>query len=419
MNESVTTEVMPVVWLKSLTLLLGCLFISVSALADRSPREVSEAEAWELHSQILTIDTHVDIGEGFATAQLDPGGFTNAQVDLPKMRAGGLDAAFFIVYVGQGALDSEGFEAAHARAEHMYQSIKRMVRAYPNQIGLARTADEVETIHESGRLVALLGMENGYPLGESVNDVPKWAERGLRYVGLTHFGHNQFGGSSNPLPNLGDSDEDPGLTELGRELIAALNDHGILVDVSHVGRRSMLEAVELSRLPVIASHSSAMGVHENLRNLDDEQLKAIRDNNGVAQMVAFRSYVADLYPAVESGQAELRERYLPDGWGEASREDRASYVRELGALRRRYPDVTLEQFVDHIDYAVDLIGIDHVGISSDFDGGGGVEGWDDATETVNVTRELMRRGYSQEEIRALWGGNVLRVLRANESGRRH
>ncbi len=388
------------------------------AHAERQAIEVSEAEAWALHSRILTLDTHVDIGEGFATAQLDPGGFTHAQVDLPKMRAGGLDAAFFIVYVGQGALDADGFDQARHRAEEMYRAIKRMVRAYPAQIGLARTADEVEEIHASGRLVALLGMENGFPLGASVDDIPMWAERGLRYVGLTHFGHNQFAGSSNPRPDLGDADEDPGLSDLGRELVLALNDHGILVDVSHVGRRSMLEAVELSRLPVIASHSGAMGVHENLRNLDDEQLKAIRDNNGVAQMVAFRSYVAELYPAVEAGQARLREQYLPRGWGEASSEDRASYVRELAELRRRHPDVTLAQFVDHIDYAVDLIGIEHVGIASDFDGGGGVEDWDDATETVNVTWELMRRGYSEDEIRALWGGNVLRVMRDNEAGGR-
>lgn len=401
--------------------LLTVLMISCAtsaALAERTPREVTEAEAWDLHSRILTIDTHVDIGDGFATERLDPGGFTSAQVDLPKMRAGGLDAAFFIVYVGQGALDEAGFAHAAAWAEDSYRAIQRMVRAYPAQIALARTADEVEAIHASGRLIALLGMENAYPLGPSTDSIPLWAERGLRYVGLTHFGHNQFAGSSNPRSDLGDDDRDPGLSELGRDLVRALNDHGILVDVSHVGRRSMLEAVELSRLPVIASHSSAMGVHKNLRNLDDEQLLAIRDNGGVAQMVAFRSYVAPLHPEVEAGQARLRERYLPRGWSEADSEDREAYVQELEKLRRQFPDVTLAQFVDHIDYAVGLVGIEHVGISSDFDGGGGVEGWDDATETVNVTRELMRRGYREEEIRALWGGNVLRILRANEDGAR-
>jgi len=403
---------------QSIALTFAAALACGSAHAERNPVAVSEAQAWALHSRILTLDTHVDIGDGFATERLDPGRFTEAQVDLPKMRAGGLDAAFFIVYVGQGGLDAEGFDRARSAAEDSYRAIKRMARAYPAQIGLARTADEVEAIHASGRLVALLGMENAYPLGASVDDIPLWAERGLRYVGLTHFGHNQFGGSSNPRPDLGDADADPGLTDLGRDLIRALNDHGILVDVSHVGRRSMLEAVELSRLPVMASHSGAMGVHENLRNLDDVQLEALRANGGVAQMVAFRSYVAELHPQVADGQARLRARYLPQGWGDASSGDRSSYVRELDELRRRHPDVTLEQFVDHIDYAVALIGIEHVGIASDFDGGGGVQGWDDATETINVTWELMRRGYSEDEIRALWGGNALRVLRANEAGRR-
>lgn len=394
------------------------LCLASSAWAERVPREVSEAEAWALHSRVLTLDTHVDIRDGFATERMDPGGFTSAQVDLPKMRAGGLDAAFFIVYVGQGALDEEGFAYAEAWAESSYRAIERMLRAYPAQIALARTADEVEAIHASGRLVALLGLENAYPLGRSVDAVPKWAERGLRYVGITHFGHNQFAGSSNPRSDLGDEDDDPGLSELGRELVRTLNDHGILVDMSHVGRRSVLEAIELSRLPVIASHSGAMGVHENLRNLDDEQLLAIRDNGGVAHMVAFRGYVAPLHPEVAAGQARLRERFLPHGWSAAGSEEREQFVRELGELRRQFPDVSLAQFVDHIDYAVDLIGIEHVGISSDFDGGGGVEAWDDATETINVTWELMRRGYSEDEIHALWSGNVLRVLRANEDGAR-
>lgn len=291
----------------------------------------------------------------------------------------------------------------------------RMLRAYPGQIALARTADEVEAIHAEGRSVALIGIENGYPLGPSLDDVPMWAERGVRYVGLTHFGHNQFAGSSNPLERLGDAQEDPGLTDLGRALIAALNDHAILVDVSHVGKNSMMEAVALSRAPVIASHSGAYGVYANARNLDDEQLDAIRDNGGVAQMVAFRGYVADVDPRIVEGMAELRARHLADGWAGASREDVIAYQDGVAALRARYDDVTLAQFVDHIDHAVARIGIAHVGISADFDGGGGVQGWDNSSETLNVTRELMRRGYSEDEIRALWGGNVLRILRAAEA----
>ncbi|WP_395793022.1 dipeptidase [Aquimonas sp.] len=398
--------------------LLACtalLLAAASAAAERSPREVGEAEAKALHARVLTLDTHVDIGRGYATENLDPGRFTRAQVDLPKMRAGGLDAMFLIVFTGQGARDAEGYAKAAASAEDSYRAISRAIDAYPDQIALARSADEVEAIHASGRKVALIGMENAYPLGESVAAVALWAQRGVRYVGLTHMGHNQFGGSSNPNPALGDSEDDAGLTELGRALVQALNDNAILVDVSHVGKRSMLEATRLSRAPVIASHSGASGRYENLRNLDDEQLQAIRDNGGVAQMVAFRSYVAALAPEVAAGIAELRATHIGQGWDAATDADVAAYNAGVLALRAKYSDVGLGAFVDHIDYAVELIGVEHVGIASDFDGGGGVVGWDNAAETMNVTRELMQRGYSEDQIRKLWGGNILRVLRAAQA----
>lgn len=399
--------------------LLACtallLAATSAAAAERSPREVSETEAKALHARVLTLDTHVDIGRGYATETLDPGRFTRAQVDLPKMRAGGLDAMFLIVFTGQAARDAEGYAKAAASAEDSYRAISRAIDAYPDQIALARSAEEVEAIHASGRKVALIGMENAYPLGESTDAVALWAQRGVRYVGLTHMGHNQFGGSSNPNPALGDSEDDAGLTELGRALVQALNDNAILVDVSHVGKRSMLEATALSRAPVIASHSGASGRYENLRNLDDEQLQAIRDNGGVAQMVAFRSYVAALAPEVAAGIAELRATHIGQGWDAATDADVAAYNSGVLALRAKYSDVGLSAFVDHIDYAVDLIGVEHVGIASDFDGGGGVVGWDNAAETMNVTRELMQRGYSEDEIRKLWGGNILRVLRAAQT----
>jgi len=396
---------------------VACLALlsSTAVFAERAPREVSETEAKALHARVLTLDTHVDIGRGYATEALDPGRFTRAQVDLPKMRAGGLDAMFLIVYTGQRARDAAGYAAAAASAENSYRAISRMIDAYPDQITLATTADEVEAIHASGRKVALIGMENAYPLGESVASVPMWAARGVRYVGLTHMGHNQFGGSSNPSPALGDAPEDAGLTELGRALVAALNDNAVLVDISHVGKRSMLEATALSRAPIIASHSGAVGLYDNARNLDDEQLIAIRDNGGVAQMVAFRSYVAALAPEVAAGITELRATHIANGWDAATEADVAAYNLGVLDLRQRYSDVGLGAFVDHIDYSVNLIGVDHVGIASDFDGGGGVVGWDNASETLNVTWELMRRGYSEDEISRLWGGNILRVLRAAQA----
>lgn len=382
-------------------------------------QELSELEVRAIHDRILTIDTHVDIPSGYATSRLDPNTWTRLQVDLPKMRAGGLDAAFFIVYVQQRDLNEEGYATARARAEETYQAIMRMVRANPERIALATTADEVEEIYASGRLIALIGIENSYFMGENIEEeVPLWAARGARYASLTHFRNNQFGGSSNPDLSAGDPMEDPGLTDLGRRLVELLNDHGIMVDISHVGPRTSLEAIQMSRAPVIASHSGARAVYDHPRNLSDALLDAIRDNGGVAQMVAFRSYLRDIDPGLTVAMAELRSEFgldQPGGWERSTPESRAAYQDRLAALRAQFPDATIADMADHIDYAVQRIGIDHVGIVSDFDGGGGVRGWDDASETPNVTAELLRRGYSEEDIAKLWGGNVLRVMRGVEA----
>ena len=377
-----------------------------------------------VHDRILTIDTHVDIGLGHGSERLDPGRFNYAQVDLPSMRIGGLDAGFFIVYVPQGELDEAGYAEAVEAAEEKYRGITRMLRAYPERTALATTADEVERLAAEGMLVALIGVENSYPLGTTPEEVAErvamWADRGARYASITHFGHNQFGGSSNPSADRGDA-EDPGLNDLGRALVAELNDHGIMVDVSHVGARTAADAMAASRAPVIASHSGAAGVYANPRNLTDEQLRAIAEDDGVAQMVAYRSYVAEEDPATTEAVDALRERLgLTSGaaFAAATPAVLEEYAEERRRIRSENVDVTLAQFADHIDHAVEVAGIDHVGLSGDFDGGGGVQGWDGAEESANVTAELLARGYSEEDLAKLWGGNVLRVMRAAEAAAR-
>ena len=387
--------------------------LSTAAVAQ----EMSEAEMRAIHDRVLTLDTHVDIGAGYATPALDPGQMTRAQVSLPGMRIGGLDAGFFIVYVGQEALDEEGRAEMREAAEEKYRAIERMLRAYPEQIGMATTADEAEEIYEGGRLVALIGMENASPLGDSVDDVPMWADRGVRYMSITHFGNNQFGDSSNPSEDLGDPEEDEGLTDLGRELIPALNDAGIMVDISHVGKATGLEAMELSRSPILASHSTARAVYDNPRGLDDEQLRAIAEDDGVAQITAFRSYLGPVDEGLSEAITELRARLgLESGadFRAASPDTLDEYAREQDRLRDEFPDVTLSQFLDHVVHAIEVAGIDHVGLSGDFDGGGGVDGWDSAADSFNVTAALLERGYTEEDLAKLWSGNVLRVLRATE-----
>ena len=361
----------------TMTRLFSFSLIIFSSLVSLSVKGASEADliarARAIHDNVMALDTHVDIPLNFATSEHDPAN-AEAQVTLDAMHGGGLDAAFFIVYVGQQERTEENYRKARADAVAKFDAIHRMTEyMYPDQIGLADTAAEVRALSAQGKLVALIGIENGFAMGQDLSLLEDYRERGARYMTLVHNGHNDIGDSAQPRPQFGDMDtEHGGLSEFGYEVVDELNRLGILVDISHVSRQTMLDATRASKAPVIASHSSVTALTDHPRNMNDEQMLALKDNGGVMQIVAFNPY-----------------------------------VREGG-------DATLELFVDHIDYAVDLIGIDHVGISSDFGGGGGISGWSNATETFNVTLELVRRGYSEDSIRKIWGGNVLRILEEAE-----
>lgn len=389
------------------------LLLSAPVTAQESEAAL-EARARALHDRIIVLDTHLDTPAGLGTATADPGVIGPNQADLPKMRIGGLNAAFFVVYTPQQRRDAEGYAAMRAQQEEDYRGVMRMLRAYPDEVALALTADDARRIHDEGKIVALIGMENASPLGETLDELPLWHARGVRYVGITHFGHNQFGDGANPQEELGDGPaEHGGLSELGRALVAELNRLGIMVDVSHASRETMMDAVAASSAPVIASHSGAAGENENARNLDDEQLRVIAATGGVAQMVAYAPYLRPQPPektaAIEALRAELG---LADAAARAAAppEIIAEYQRRMTQLNIEYPGADVGDLADHIDHAVSVVGIDHVGIASDFEGGGGVEGWRDASETLSVTVELVRRGYSDADIEKLWGGNILRVL---------
>jgi len=399
--------------------LLVLLPLLLAACGNELNEEEIVARATEIHSRIITIDTHDDIPGNFATADVDPGVRGDRRVDLPKMRAGGLDAAFFVVYVGQGERTPEGYERARQVAQGKFDAIHRMAEEmYPDEIEIAYSADDVVRIHEAGKRIACIGVENGYPIGRDLSMIARYHALGARYFGLSHNGHNDICDSANPNPRLGDEEaEHGGVSQFGEQVIAELNRVGIMVDVSHTSKASMLDAARLSRAPIMASHSSARALADVSRNLDDEQLLALKANGGVAQMVALGEFVKVDPPEKQAAIQTLREEM---GWTDyaavraATPEQREEYRRRVAELDERWPAATVQDFVDHIDHTVELIGIDHVGISSDFDGGGGVVGWMDASESLNVTVELVRRGYSEEEIRKLWGGNVLRVWREVE-----
>jgi len=331
-------------------------------------------KAKTIHDNIITLDTHCDINVKNFTDSINYSQNLNTQCNIPKMDSGGLDVAWFVVYTGQGDLTDKGYEIAYNNAISKFEAIHNLVNSYaPERIGLALTSADVKKIHSSGKKVAMIGIENGYPIGMDIKNVEKFYNMGARYMSLAHNGHSQLSDS-----NTGETDDvylHNGLSELGVEVIKEMNRLGIMIDISHPSKEAIRQMISLSKAPVIASHSSARTLCDHSRNLDDDQLGWIKENGGVVQTVAFKSYLNS-----EKSKANSVEK------------------------------VDVSDFVDHIDYLVNSMGINHVGISSDFDGGGGVEGWSDASETFNVTLELVKRDYTELEIEKLWSGNLLRVL---------
>ena len=380
---------------------------------EAPPVDDLETRARAIHERVITIDTHDDISPNFATPESDPGQREGRQVTLPKMREGGLDMAFFMVYVGQTERTPENYAAAKERASELFDAVHRLTdEMYPDEIGFAWTPDDVERLHAEGKLATTIGIENGYSIGKDLSLMEEYHARGARYFGLTHIGHNDLADSSIPRENLGDAEEEHGgVSAFGAQAIAEANRLGMMVDVSHASGKTAVDAARLSKAPIIASHSAVRELADTPRNLRDDELVAIKENGGVVQIVAFDGYVKIPSEKKQAALAALRENAPFESWAAATPEHRDAYREARSKLNDEYPGATVEDFVDHIDYAVELIGIDHVGISSDFDGGGGVTGWNDASETFNVTLELVKRGYSEEDIRKMWGGNLLRVWR--------
>jgi membrane dipeptidase len=384
------------------------------------------ARARDIHERVITMDTHTDINaDNFLPRRPNYVTGLDTQVDIPKMEQGGLDAVFFSIYQGQQQdFTPEGYRAPYELAMAKVEAIRRLTSELaPDRIGLAVTAADVRRIDASGRKVALMGMENGYALGEDMSNVKRFADLGVRYLSLAHNGNNQLADSNNGQP---DGARHNGLSALGRQAISEANRWGVMMDISHPSKQANLQTMELSRAPVIASHSAVRALADHSRNLDDEELRALQRNGGVVQIVAFDGYLKIPDPSPERLQAlaALRQEFgLPATGGlnaalqAMPAERRAEYDRRLADIESRLPPpppANVVDLVDHIDYAVELIGIDHVGISSDFDGGGGIDGWNGAAETFNVTLELVRRGYSEEEIAKIWSGNMLRVMEAVE-----
>ena len=436
------------------------LLVAVRAGSAQSDDAALIAKARLIHSHVITLDTHNDIEPSNFTADCNYTMRLTTQVNLPKMVEGGMDVSFMIVYVGQGPLTPEGYDRAYKEAIAKFDAIHRLTEQIaPNQIGLALTPADVVALHKKGLKVAVIGIENGYPIGTDIKRVQEFYDRGGRYMSLAHNGNSQLA-DSNTGETLGYSYNN-GLSPEGREVIAEMNRLGMMIDLSHPAKGANLEAIRLSKAPVIASHSAVRALADVSRNMDDEQLLALKKNGGVIQVVGFASYLKTDSKERIAAIAKLREEFkLPPltgafggaatggaganaappraetprpcpvegaagvpartraaafptpGLNALSPEQRAAFDKRMAEIDAQYPAATrpnVKDLVNHIDYAVKLIGIDHVGISSDFDGGGGIDGWNSAAESFNVTLELVRRGYTEEQISKLWSGNLLRV----------
>ncbi len=330
-------------------------------------------------ASIFTLDTHVDIRWPNPP---DPRVEGPMRVDFPKMERGRLRGAVFVAYVPQGRRDAAGHADAAARAEAMLRHIRG--RADGEARRFCTTAAEVDAAAEAGALAVLSAVENGYAMGHDLGAVARWRALGACYLTLTHDGHNDLADSARPKPPLGDVEvEHGGLSPLGRDAIGALNRAGMMVDVSHVSKAGMMQAAEASRSPVVATHTACRALRDHPRNLDDEQLDALRQVGGLVQITAVSAFL----------------RAAPSVGGSAPAATEAD----------------VEDMADHVDHAVRRIGVEHVGLSSDFDGGGGIRGWENAAETGGLTAALRERGYGPHEIGMLWSGNFLQVMRAAEA----
>ena len=398
-----------------LTGLVSCLLFP-TACRTKLTGENLAAKARAIHDRVLTVDTHCDTASRLPGGTWDigvrhePGQRASGKIDLPRMAEGGLDAEFFAVFVGQGERTEHGYTRAKEWALKTIGALETMFDKYPNLVGPALTPDDAYRLEKEGRRAAFIGMENGYPVGKTLSNIEEFYKLGVRYITLCHSRDNDICDSSTDRQDQ----EDRGLSDFGREVVAECNRLGMMVDISHASDRSFADVLRTTKAPVIASHSSCRALSDNPRNLSDEMIRSLARNGGVIQICFLSNYVRAPKPNPDREKAlqALQEKYgaRRDMQDEAVRK---KAMEEYDVINARYPEdkATLRELVDHIEHVIKLVGIDYVGIGTDFDGGGGVAGCDDVSEMFRVTEELVRRGYSEKEIAQIWGGNIMRVFR--------
>ena len=382
--------------------------------AGKETEEQLVARALEIHDRVLTFDSHADtplrmIEPGFDMAERHDPNETGSKVDYPRMKEGGLDAIFFAAFVAQDIRDDDGNSRAKALAVQMIDAVIDSTKENADAVGLALEPEDAYALEKEGKRAIYLGIENGYPIGSDLSNIELFHDKGVRYITLVHSTNNDLADSATDSKGS----EHDGISPLGEQVVKEMNRLGIMVDVSHGSEAVFYDAIALSTAPIIASHSNARAVTNHDRNMSDDMLELMAKNGGVVQLTMLSDYLREApeNPERDAAIAALRADMKPVS--EMNQEERAQLRKAFQDINDRFPapPATVKHVVDHIDHIVKVAGIDHVGIGCDFDGGGGIEGIFDASEVMNITIELVRRGYTEEQIEKIWGGNLMRVFR--------
>ena len=392
--------------------------ISLVLMGFSTERELSKPDrkAQRIHEKCLTIDTHCDtpmkmIKPGFNVR--DEHTIPQSRVDLPRMKKGGLDAMFFAAFTGQKPRTEENYLKTYQLAHQMLDSIHSMLKHNGDMATLALKADDLARIEKTGKRAIYIGMENGFPLAKDITRVEEFYKLGVRYITLCHSYHNDICDSSSDSKPA----EHNGVSDFGKQVIAEMNRLGMMIDVSHASDKSFFDAVNLSKAPIIASHSSVRAVANHNRNMTDEMIRKLAEKGGVIQICLLDDYIKEPdTTAVKFQEMKNLRKIYRTTFNQMNEKEKEAFSQKWEEVQGMNPaDMpSVKNLVDHIDHVKNLVGVDYVGIGSDFDGGGGLRDCADVSQFPNITSELVRRGYSEKEIRKIWGGNLLRVFREVE-----
>jgi membrane dipeptidase len=396
---------------RAITLLcLGCLVCLAALAVRKAPADAIADRARKLHFSSIVLDTHDDTTQRFFSKSFDLGKRNpDGHIDIPRMREGGMNAIFFSIWIDGRIMGPPAVQKALDQIDAVHENVIK----YSNDLAFCRTAEEVRRAHSQGRIAALMGVEGGHMIGNDIRVLRMFGDLGVRYMTLSHFYNDEWADSSTDKPAHN------GLTDFGKQIVTEMNRQGIMVDISHVSDKTFYDALEISKAPLIASHSSCRALCNHVRDMSDDMIKALAAKGGVIQINYEKSFIDQAYKdASDKLSGGVVAQF--DQFKKECGDDDECFAKKVADEGKRataegkLPHVSWERIIDHIDHVVKLVGADHVGLGSDFDGASMPDGMEDCTHLPQITEALMRKGYSDDDIRKILGGNLLRVMEQNE-----